>query len=722
MAATLLAVILSTARPLFPSEDADQGSGLVFIGLWGFAAVLWSCAQMARGELRITFRAVDGCVVLLGGLVVSSAFWSDTARPAINMASEWAGLVVSYFVVRQLFRTAATRSLLIRAMLATVVSLSALGIYQAFWGLEPLRLEYEQDPIRILKELNIAPGSHQHTAFENRLRSHEVFATFALANSLAGFIVAWLPLGLAWLAELLRRPPDADASGKHSARGPRPRMLAIVAAAIINLAALACLILTQSRTAYAAFLIELALLAAWFGPGLAGQLRQRVSAWILWASAAVVVLGIAALVALAVHRGKMDEKLLSEAFKSLSYRGQYWQSTVQMIRERPWTGTGVGNFRGHYLKHKLAESSEEIADPHNMILEIAATSGLVAAAMLLVVVAWSVTRLFRATSSTAEASGDRGHGPGSLLVVGVLGWSLALALSASDATQFVELCLIWVVAAVVLAFGTRGDWPPRVLAAGVLGLSINLLGAGGISMPGVAQSLWLLLALGLNAAEHAREAHVIRSPKLTRWIALAVTVALLGFWLEVLRPVTSSRSAMSQGRQMFLGGDRAGANVQYLAAAEYDDFSAEPWIELSRIHYQRWAESRGSLSDAQFDHAVGSLEEAVRLAPSRLEPITLLAELFEARARRDDHRGYWMHAAEAYGQCVEFYPTSARLRAKSAEALWQAGSPDAARAEAKRALELDAHSPHVDKKLRDAERRRLEELLEVQVTPKGATQ
>src|SRR4029079_4411509 len=71
--------------------------------------------------------------------------------------------------------------------------------------------------------------------------------------------------------------------------------------------------------------------------------------------------------------------------KSLRYRFEYWSSTWQMLQEstRNWlTGVGPGNFRQHYLQFKLPQSSEEIAAPHNLMLDVRANGGLLALAGL----------------------------------------------------------------------------------------------------------------------------------------------------------------------------------------------------------------------------------------------------------------------------------------------------------------------------------------------------
>ncbi len=46
-----------------------------------------------------------------------------------------------------------------------------------------------------------------------------------------------------------------------------------------------------------------------------------------------------------------------------------------MIAEHPLLGCGPGNFKNAYTAYKLPEASEEVADPHNFVLEIWATAG-----------------------------------------------------------------------------------------------------------------------------------------------------------------------------------------------------------------------------------------------------------------------------------------------------------------------------------------------------------
>src|SRR5208282_2916631 len=75
--------------------------------------------------------------------------------------------------------------------------------------------------------------------------------------------------------------------------------------------------------------------------------------------------------------------LAKAAATSFGYRVQYWQATLRMIADRPLLGCGPGNFQDLYTQYKLPEASEEVADPHDFLLEVWATAGTPAMLALL---------------------------------------------------------------------------------------------------------------------------------------------------------------------------------------------------------------------------------------------------------------------------------------------------------------------------------------------------
>jgi hypothetical protein len=696
--ATVLVLALLLARPLFPSEDADTGSGLIVVSLWCFAGVLWAASQARTGRLLWYGTWFDLGPLILFAAIVCSAFLCDSPRSAINMASEWAGLVLCYFLVRQLVRSPESLRVLVCAMLGLALALSAHGLYQVFWGLDSLREEYARDRVAILHRLEIEPGSPQEDAFRNRLNSHEPFATFALANSLAGFLLAWLPSTMAWWLHCVLPSGSTAHRWQHVIR--------VIAASFALATVLLCLILSQSRTAYVGALIQFLFFCILFARTVAGRLVQQIGLprVVLMIAGAVVLIG--GVIGVAWSRGKIDEMLVTQATRSLQFRVQYWRATLGVIAEQPWSGTGPGNFRGHYLKHKLPESSEEIADPHNMVLEVIATSGLVAGAALIVtLVATISTMLFRPRVAVLPQTW---HGSSDLWLGGIAAFIISESLSGLDPWIYICLFGAWMLASGTIWRLSLGSIDSRVLAVSAIGLVIHLLGAGGISMPGVAQSLWTLLALGVNVSDDQRALHGVESRIGSRVLLIGALGAWVLFITLVLRPVTMSTASVLAGRSRRDMGDLGGAESEFRRAAAQDRLWAEPWMELSRTHYERWRASRGRAAGEHFSEAVAMLENARRLAPDQLEPVLRLAQLYEARAESTGSN--WDKAAYLYGQCVERYPNNAGLHARLARARGEDGDLDGAKMAAARAIQLDSQTAHADHKLTPAERRLLEPL------------
>ena len=706
-AASALAVTLAVARPAFPSEDADQGSGLIVVALWGVVAVLWALAQMARGELRLFASPIDVLPLLLLAAVLLSVRPALTLRPAINMASEWAGLVLSFILVRQLFRDASNQRTIVTVMVATALALSVDGIYQTFWGLDATRAEYARNQDEVLRKLGIFPGTPQQETFENRLRSPEPFATFALANSLAAFLVAWLPLALSWLLGRL----TADISSQNKERWISRLGLWLCGSGVVG-SMLICLLLTQSRAGWVGFAVELVGLAVCY----AVPLLQRSPTWqggVKHIARGFLLVGLAIALVLypAVRLGKLDKKNLTEAVKSLTYRWQYWQGAGRLIQDHFWAGVGPGNFKEHYLEYKLPESSEEIADPHNLVLEVWASSGVLAAVALLLTLGGGLGRLV-----TAQAGPDQ---PGAavhwitLAGSGVAGLGLAAFLSGSAIHQYAGLLFPWLAATGAIAVGCPSRWlRPGVFGCAVAGVVVQLTASGGIGIPGVAQSLWILLALGQNLVEEHREPLRIRHPAVTTSTALAVVAGLATFSLWVLRPVTGCQAEISLGRVSLQQFDIANARRHFLAAAELDPLAAEPWMELARNYFDPWRNPTQRTNEADFEQAVRAMQRALRLAPQRLELHSDLGGMFAFRAMQTQRPQYWTGAIASYERCVALYPTSASLKARLADVLWQAGEHDRARLEMLRTLQLDDQTPHKDKKLDTRDRDLIRERLE----------
>ncbi len=700
---------ICVARPLVPSEGVSWlGDGLGFDMLLLVLAAGYLLWAAARGTLVRPLGAVDACVGALVAMCMTSAFFGASEgnpRYTIDMLWEWTGLGLVYFLTRQLVRTAAEARALAATMFALAVVVSAFGFYQVLVSLPADRARYAADPERVMQEAlgQVFPsGSLERARLEDRLQSTEPLATFALTNSLAGFLVAWLvaALGMAWAVsevQLIARTPD----GKRSSRDFWISMARTVGFALAILAVAGCLLLTKSRSAYVALGVCTVLLP------FCGAGWRRINRKYALAGGVAVLL----LVGGAIVGGGLDAKVLTEASKSLGFRWQYWRATLSMIGDHPWLGVGPGNFQDYYTQFKLPEASEEIRDPHNFLLEVWATCGTFALMALVAALAMFAWRLWHARDANRlldpAASRPRATRSEEILYVaigGSAGFLLAFLVGPLSGYSLTELqlgCGLAVVAAVVAVLWpwiVAGPLPPGALALGVLALGIHWLAAGGIAFPGVAGSFWILMALALNVVEGEPGENPRPRQPATRLLLLLgfvlVGAAAAACYYTAFAPVTRLHTAMSQAAQVAHPQARI---VAYLEAASVDPLSADPWFSIAQLEMEKLRQNRAT--PASYQNFLDTTAKVLDLRPHSSSTWRQIGAWYAEIYRRGQFEKAGEAAVDQLRRAVELYPTSAAVRADLALALDMVGKRDIAQRQAEQALALDQKMPHADRKL-----------------------
>jgi O-antigen ligase len=704
-------MILFVARPLFPSESVgESGDGIMLVMLSLVLLAGWGVWLLYHREGVFRWGATDAAVLVLLTLYSASGIWATqtgNAREAINVVWAWIGMGAGFFLVRQLVHTEKEVRAIAAVMIGLAVALSAYGLYQSFYDLPKLRAEYDRNPDRTLLESGLwwEPGSSARTQFEQRLNSSEPFATFALTNSLAGYLAPWLVIAVG-LAVVGRKPkasntnkPD-DAEVAEAAKRTGWRFTTWAALAMVGIIVTACVLLTKSRSAYAATLL---------GLGLVGLLRFSRDRTIGWRLPAAVLGIIVVLVTGAIAVGGIDREVVSEAGKSLGYRLQYWQSTFAMIEDRPVLGCGPGQFQNHYEAYKLPEASEEIADPHNFLLEVWATGGTGALLALLAVLAcfaWAVWRQSGGNSDEQHVEGEASRWIlGGALVGFLIAWPLGGMVTAipSRALLVLGLPLAVLTVAWLLEWIETGRLPVTLLVIGLVVLLVNLLAAGGIGFPGVAGTFWLILALGLPRTESG--------PKRRTQQVVAWSVTLVGCFLAVACYWTAYKPVLdARGHWLAALSEPRSAAQELAKAAEADPLWAKPWKALTMMAMADWRKTLSPDSLAQF-------ERAARMA-GRRDPESSIFwnvlgnQYFEVYERI--HSKYHLESAvDAYRRAIELYPNKAEYHGRLALALEQTGNRSGAQKEARKAIELDDIMPHQDKKLEKFAPKLREELIRI---------
>jgi hypothetical protein len=707
---------LLLARWLIPTEAAPGGDSLWLVQLV-FAGVIlwaWSCLRSSTFELRwglfdwalwtlVAAHALSAVFVFTGG---------GDRRTALNIVWEWIGLGATFFLVRQTIQTALDARRLAAIVVALAVVLGGFGIWQHYVFYKMAVREYVEI-INEIETLEKHPGTDPHRLgqlqlkletqgiptdetgrrqYVNRLEfSNEALGPYALANTFAGFLLVTLMLA----GELFR-----------TLHGPRSKaMIAAWSAAFVIV--LYCLILTKSRTAWTGLIVAGGL---W---GVIVLARQR--QWFTRRTALGIGLGAAGVVLLfaiaAVGKG-FDAEVISEAPKSLSYRLQYWQGAARTLVDTPVFGTGPGNFRQHYLKHKVAESSEEIADPHNWLLDLWANGGILAVAAFLACVVLALVPFWKRPPADDPARGGDSStlppwtadlaGP----ILGFLFAFLAPVAGASGTFEVAPLVLLvsWIVCFAILR---RGLGSNRVagfaLGAAALGLMIHLSGAGGIEMPAVVQLLLVLAAMGFTLLNRPMAQ---ASPGVVIAIGGAGVVLFVALFLTGTLPVLNRRAAVVSGEQaLMLDGRFDEAEGYFLRAANHDPLSPEPHDKLADTLFARWQSSPPGLGNDYFAKAEQALREAIHQDPLNPTRYRRLGEFFVARFGRSHDPADAESAAHAFEDAVNRYPTDATLRSFWASALADSGQPAEARSQAQQALDLDQINHkwgHTDRYLSDA--------------------
>jgi hypothetical protein len=592
--------------------------------------------------------------------------------------------------------------------------------------------------------------------FANRLlHSNEPWSTFALANSLAGFLVGPLVLVLAiGFHNLVRRDQ------------PRSLWTALAMAAPLVLVMLICLILTKSRSAWLGLLVSVGLLA-W-------RARRQVPVRTLLATGLAGLGVITILVAAGLATGRLDREVLTQSGMSLRYRWEFWQGTWGVLTHGAssftkvlgvpafWSGVGPGNFRSEYLQYKLPQSSEEILDPHNLFLEVWVTGGLWALLALigaLLLGLWNLLgppqrsrtgadtgrgpplgkRARRKTLALAEstASLDDKEGesappsrPVWLVASAGAGWAMVVLLQQLNPFEgdlFIRWLILggcWLLAVLLGApLWSRTVVPASALGAAVLAVLINLLAAGGIGIPTVALGLWSMMALGLNLRDDRSCSDLHEYPgRLAPFAVAAGWAVILGCFLGAVVPFWQSDAATAEAETAMSRRppDFERAESAYRRATEADPYYVRPWLGYAKLEQDRWEWRGARLEDLHWKTIPILLEKAVS-APRNPGAWALhvhRADAIRGVLRRIGPQLPPLEALSLGGEIVKetrhatlLYPANAGLHARLADASAEIHMYGDAVKEAEEALRLDQLTPHLDKKLLDSERARLKILL-----------
>ena len=681
-------VLLLVARVWVSDEPSGWGHGLLIVLMWGLLAA-WMCGQQIAGGQSKRWGTLEWAGLVWLGWMVAAAWWGPDGelRERVNTVWAWLGFGCAFVVLRASLSGGQVRTV-VAVMLGLAGALGSYGIYQRVVELPAKRdaflaqaARYQADPQAMLRETGLSVPPENWDTFLNRLRSPEPYATFALANSLAGFLVPWCVM----LFGVAIYPTG-------QARAAMCWLLWSVWLAMIG----GCLWLTHSRTGCLAATAGVAMLLA--------------VRWIKWNKTTGVAVACGGGLLLGSMWMASQSPVFASAKQSFSYRVEYWQSSLMLLADHRWFGCGPGNFKEAYLAYKLPHASEEVSDPHNAMLEVAATAGAPAAVALLLLLGcwlyqtvphWTCWRLPNALEKRDNEVGDLsmmlpslmslaawlGVGLGCLmglqadLPVNPVAWLLGLVV--------VPMALVW-----LRPWISGGTLPVVVPSAAALASLLNLQAAGGFSFPAVAESFWLLLAVSLCLIDPVDvKISSINQPR--RW---GSACGLAGAALGVVTCYFTAYYPVVMRQAHLLAAQRTTHEEQLpwlLKAAAADPWAEKPALELARWHWWQWwyfqhAEDWNGFEQWQ--------RETLARSPQSAPVWFALGRWFALADRRQTNEAWAKQAADYFQQAVRLYPTNATYRGEWAVVMSRLGISEADE-QARLAWKLNEELPHRDKKI-----------------------
>ncbi len=369
LAGLLLVVLAVPFGSLFGLSLGGANVGVTEALVWLVLAA-WAMRMVARRQVRlaVTGLGVALCLLLLAMLASFQA--AGTLAPGVKEAVKWFEVIAVFFLVSQEMDERWLRPLVATILLTG--GLAALqGIYQFVYRV----------------------GPEPFVLFGRYMRA---YGTFAQPNPYAGYLGLGAALAL------------GVASGRAAPGQSRTRLGWLVLAAVTGLLMLAAVAMSWSRGSWLGLAAAIVVMAG----AAAFRSRKRVLAAGLLV---LVVLLALLLVGFFGVPSALEDRLadlipflavsdvrgmeITDANFAVLERMAHWQAALDMWRDHPWLGVGIGNYAAAYPRYSLPTWDEPLGHAHNFYLNIGAETGLVGFLTYLVVwfvAAESVWRACRA--------------------------------------------------------------------------------------------------------------------------------------------------------------------------------------------------------------------------------------------------------------------------------------------------------------------------------------
>jgi len=663
--------------------------------------------------------------ILLGICMMLSVNWAVGDRFAtIITASQFLSAGVLMWAGTQLVRSWVRLRLVASVCVALLLTYVAVGVMWQTLDVPEMRTYWREHGDEELRTRGWEPDSFLAKQFERKLLSGEMFGFFVSPNTFAAMLTltSLVGLGIA-IQHFSHKDPPGWA----------------VVPLIVVASGVGVMLSTSSRTGLATFVLGCITLGA------VAILRRRArpenperharNMYLVGAGAFLTI------VAMVVGHGMYYGSLVHD---SLTFRWKYWVGAWRVFEQVPILGTGWSNFSWPYLGVRLPEASEEIKDPHSLLVRFATELGLIGLTLAMLFLArlwWELTRPYEPARSTPNTNNrdspgysraetgtvpvipiddrhlrPRGGGFSSaqagrplllLAMITGIGWAIAL-LAAVDWTtvgselevlkRLLFLGTIFLGLSIAALFERQrivlDDRPgPWVLIALIVAVGMFLI-HNLIDFPLFEPGPMGLFALLCGSALGARYKAGTMHRKQTKWVIPAFACAAVA-WLAIAAflfiPIASTEAKGRRADALLRANDPRGALALLADMARARPDNPDYAYRAARAAiFTEMVEHRSMAGDIRL-----WLARALEANPMSIDARLTAAQFELAQASPNIHQ-----AIELYSQCVRLNPNDVSIRLDYADVLAKAG-------EATRAIEHYREALHRDSLLDKNEPKRL---------------
>lgn len=639
-----------------------------------------------------------GCILLA---VVVSCLAAGNQRLAMNASIDWLCYPILAIALTQLTHRPWHRRVILAAILASACVQAAQCADQYFVGMDEAWEHYQREKAALWARQGVDLDSARVALYERRILSREASGFMPHSNIAASYLVlcGFTAAGLVtarWRA-VARQLRTRRASGHPAPRGdemPQPQHYPIrlitasgttLAAALIAFAVPLTKSLGAMLSAVAGAVMGILLIL--FRESISRhRTRVYVAGWLFVFAAGVGTLGY----------GLVENRLPGS---SLTFRWQYWKASAQLIADHALTGVGRENFGRHYLQYKDIQSPEEVANPHDFIIQAGAAWGLLGIIGLLAML-FGASRhicLTRRAHHPVERASDGPDAPPRTLPM-IAAWSFPLLfivvvgrlplLGTSDPNYLYYVSMttgmIWFLG--FTAFGAGAGRPREVaeseaivwisVALGLFTFLLHDVISFAMFVPATATTFFALL--GVCLAERSDDLRQLgRSTTLRRWlpfgvVVVAVVVISTVGLLPVARATYYLRRARHTGQQVLPVPIRSQlADHYFRMAAQADPLDPTPWVE--RAQWLMHAAQVPQLRRDALRFADESLSQAITRDPFSVRLRRMHMQLYRRKAQLTGRLADYRAAIVAAEKVHDLYPSDPKALADLASCQLDAG-------------------------------------------------